>query len=102
MAHESEWDARVLHTLTVTPLDKIGVIAIKMQKRGEHAMSMDPMRDLPLGFGMNLMRKPEAMRRFALLPDERRQQIIAHTKQIASKQEMRRYVDTLFEDTPAQ
>ena len=46
------------------------------------------MEDLPLGFGMALAQRSEAMQRFCALTDEEQRMVIDHTHQIHSKQEM--------------
>ena len=50
---------------------------------------MDPTRDLPLGFGMALMQNRAA---FRALPPERQQELIARTRAISSREEMRSLV----------
>lgn len=52
--------------------------------------------ELPLGFGMALAQKPEALERFARLPESRKQEIINGTHSVTSKAEMRRYVDRVL------
>ncbi|MGN1340801.1 MAG: hypothetical protein ACI4WS_10955 [Oscillospiraceae bacterium] len=49
-------------------------------------------QELPLGLGMALAQYPEALQRFADLPEERKQEIINGTHSVTSKKEMRRYV----------
>lgn len=56
-------------------------------------MNMD---ELPLGFGMALAQHPEAMARFAGLPEEEQQAIINGVHAVHSKQEMRSYVEQLM------
>ena len=51
--------------------------------------------DIPMGFGMALAENMEAMRYFSGLSPERRQSIIEQTKSISSKEEMRRFVNSL-------
>ena len=53
------------------------------------------MEDLPLGFGMALAQRSEAMQRFCALTDEEQRMVIDHTHQIYSKQEMQAFVDHL-------
>ena len=53
------------------------------------------MEDLPLGFGMALAQRSEAMQRFCALTDEEQRMVIDHTHQILSKQEMQAFVDHL-------
>lgn len=56
---------------------------------------MEP-NELPLGFGMALAQHPEAMERFAGLPESERQAIIDGVHAVHSKQEMRAYVERLM------
>ncbi len=49
--------------------------------------------ELPLGLGMALAQDPEALEKFAALPDSRKQEIINGTHSVTSKGEMRRYVE---------
>lgn len=51
--------------------------------------------EIPTGLGMALAQNNSAMQVFSGLSDERREQIIAHTKTIRSKEEMQSYVNTL-------
>lgn len=53
------------------------------------------MSDLPLGFGMALAQNTKAMEYFATLPEQKKQEVIAHTHQISSKDEMHAYVQNL-------
>ncbi|MBQ9980090.1 MAG: hypothetical protein IJP23_03435 [Oscillospiraceae bacterium] len=48
--------------------------------------------DIPMGLGMALAENMTAMEYFAGLTDDKRRQIIEHTRDIKSKSEMRRYV----------
>ena len=52
--------------------------------------------ELPLGFGMALAMNPEAMQKFAALPESRKHEIINGTHSVTSKEEMRRYVDKVL------
>ena len=54
------------------------------------------MDDLPLGFGMALAQHPEAMARFAGLPEEEQRAIIDGAHAVRSKQEMQAYVENLM------
>ena len=54
------------------------------------------MNELPLGFGMALAQHPEAMARFAGLPEEEQQAIINGVRAVRSKQEMQAYVEQLM------
>ena len=51
--------------------------------------------EIPLGLGMALTQNPESLNYFSSLSQERQQQIIEHTHQIRSTDEMRAYVDSL-------
>lgn len=55
----------------------------------------NPLSELPLGFGMALFEYPPAADYFSSLNPQHQQQIINHTHQINSKQEMRAYVHSL-------
>ncbi len=52
--------------------------------------------EMPLGLGMALAMNPEAMQKFALLPEAKKQEIISGTHTISSKEEMRQYVETIL------
>lgn len=51
---------------------------------------------IPLGLGMALAQNIDAMNRFAALGEKEKQEIINHTHEIHSKQEMRAYVESVF------
>lgn len=53
-------------------------------------------QELPMGFGMALAQHPEAMQRFAALPETEQQAIIDGTHAVRSKQEMQAYVERLI------
>lgn len=53
-------------------------------------------QELPMGFGMALAQHPEAMERFAALPEAEQQAIIDGTHAVRSKQEMQAYVEQLM------
>ncbi len=63
-------------------------------------MSIDPLKELPLGLGMALAKNVEAMNRFSAMSKQQQQQIIEHTKVINSKQEMQQYVNSLVSQPP--
>lgn len=56
---------------------------------------IDPMRDLPMGFGMALAQNPEAMNRFAMLSPEEQSKVVNGTHAVRSKQEMKAYVNKI-------
>ena len=51
--------------------------------------------EMPVGFAMALAMNPEAMQKFGTLSEEQKQQIIEGTHSVKSRDEMRRYVDSL-------
>ena len=51
--------------------------------------------EMPVGFAMALAMHPEAMQKFGTLSEEQKQQIIAGTHAVKSRDEMRHYVDSL-------
>lgn len=54
--------------------------------------------EIPVGFGMTLAQNPEAMQKFALLSEDKKQEIVAGTHAVKSKEEMHRYVERLVSD----
>lgn len=54
--------------------------------------------EMPIGLGMALAQNPEAMQKFAMLSDEEKQEIIAGTHFVKSKEEMHQYVAKLLSD----
>ena len=51
--------------------------------------------EMPIGFAMALAMNPDAMQKFATFDEAQKQEIIAGTHTVKSKEEMRRYVDSL-------
>lgn len=51
--------------------------------------------EMPVGFAMAFAMNPEAMQKFGTLSEEQKQQIIAGTHAVKSRDEMRHYVDSL-------
>lgn len=51
--------------------------------------------EMPVGFAMALAMNPDAMQKFSMLNEEQKQQIIAGTHTVKSRDEMHRYVDSL-------
>ncbi len=51
--------------------------------------------EMPIGFAMALAMNPDAMQKFATLSEAQKQEIIAGTHAVKSREEMHRYVDTL-------
>ena len=53
-------------------------------------------KEMPMGFGMALAMNPKAMDKFAVLPENVKQEIISGTHSVSSKAEMREYVDKII------
>ncbi len=51
--------------------------------------------EMPVGFAMALAMNPKAMEKFALLDEDKKQEIIAGTHSVRSRDEMQRYVSGL-------
>lgn len=56
---------------------------------------LNPLSDLPMGFGMALAQDPRAMARFSALPAPQQKLIVAQTHSIRSKAEMKAFVSQL-------
>lgn len=54
---------------------------------------MNPLTDLPMGFGMALLQNEKALHRFNAMSSVQKQAVIAKCKLIHSKQEMEVFVD---------
>ncbi len=52
--------------------------------------------EMPVGFSMALAQNPEAMKKFALLGEDKKKQVIEGTHSVKSKQEMHEYVNKLI------
>ncbi len=61
----------------------------KSNKKGKEPSLLS---DIPLGLSSALARNVEAMRVFAQLPDDKRQELINGARAVSSKSEMREYV----------
>ena len=53
---------------------------------------------MPVGLGMALAQRPEAMEKFATLSETKKQEIINGTHLVSSKEEMRQYVDKIISE----
>lgn len=53
-------------------------------------------REIPVGLGMALAQRPEAMEKLASLSETKKQEIINGTHSVSSKKEMRQYVDKII------
>ncbi|MBU5626945.1 hypothetical protein KQI82_08495 [Oscillibacter sp. MSJ-2] len=56
---------------------------------------MDPLRDLPMGFGMALVQNQSAMEAFSSMTPEQQQAIISQTHRVHSKEEMQTLVESI-------
>lgn len=54
--------------------------------------------EMPIGFSMALAQNPEAMQKFALLDENKKQEIINGTHSVKSKQGMHEYVVKLLKN----
>lgn len=52
--------------------------------------------EMPIGFSMALAQNPRAMQKFAMLSEDKKQEIINGTHSVKSKQEMHEYVNKLI------
>ncbi len=53
---------------------------------------------MPVGLGMALAQRPEAMEKFATLSEAEKQKIINGTHSVSSKKEMQQYVDKIISE----
>ena len=60
---------------------------------------MEPLKDLPLGFGMALMENEKALLRFDRMSESQKRQLLERTHNISSKTEMRAFVDKIAENS---
>ena len=52
--------------------------------------------EMPIGLGMALAQRPEAMKKFVNLSEAKKQEIINGTHLLSSKEEMQQYVDMII------
>lgn len=55
-----------------------------------------PDGELPLGLGLAMAQRPEAMERFAALPEAERENLVEQARNARTRQEMRACVDQLL------
>lgn len=55
-----------------------------------------PDGELPLGLGLAMAQRPEAMERFAALPEAERENLVEQARSARTRQEMRACVDQLL------
>ena len=58
-------------------------------------MSLNPISELPMGFGMALVQNQSSLKYFEGLDSNEKQAVINKTHSINSKQEMKSFVDNL-------
>ncbi len=54
--------------------------------------------EMPVGLGMALAQRPEAMQKFSTLSETKKQEIISGTHSVSSKKEMQQYVDKIISE----
>lgn len=54
--------------------------------------------EMPVGFAMALAQNPDAMQRFAMMSEERQQEIVSGVHSVSSKRDMQRYVSEMIFD----
>lgn len=64
--------------------------------------TLNPMAELPMGFGMALTQDLTAMHHFAHLSPDQQRDLIDQTHRITSKEEMRSFVSGLGQDITPQ
>lgn len=57
--------------------------------------SLNPLADLPIGFGMTLVQNEASMKYFSSLSPDHQRAVIDQTQSIGSRDEMRSFVQTL-------
>lgn len=58
-------------------------------------MNLNPLSDLPLGFGLALAQNTKALDSFSKMTEQQKKEIINQTHSIQSKKEMQAFVDSL-------
>lgn len=58
-------------------------------------MNQNPLRDLPMGFGMALMQNNAALQKYTAMDQSQQQKLLDHTHEIKSKSEMKAFVDSI-------
>ena len=53
--------------------------------------------ELPIGFTMELAQHSDILNRFAVLSDEERRRLVDGARQVNSREEMRNYVEHMFQ-----
>ena len=52
--------------------------------------------EMPIGLGMALAQRPEAMEKFARLSEDKKKEIIEGTHSVSSKEQMHQYVEKII------
>jgi len=55
--------------------------------------------ELPIGFTMELAQHSDILTRFAELPEEQRNRIVDRARSVENREEMRNYVESMFQET---
>jgi len=51
--------------------------------------------EMPVGFGMALAQNPEALQKFSMFSEDKKQEIIQGTHSVKSREEMQQYVNSI-------
>ncbi len=54
--------------------------------------------EMPIGLGMALAQRPEAMEKFARLSEDKKKEIIEGTHSVSSKEQMHQYVEKIISE----
>lgn len=54
--------------------------------------------EMPIGLGMALAQRPEAMEKFAQLSEDKKKEIIEGTHSLSSKEQMHQYVEKIISE----
>ena len=54
--------------------------------------------EMPVGLGMALAQRPDAMKKFLNLSEDKKHEIINDTHTVTSKEEMQQYVDRIISE----
>ena len=54
--------------------------------------------EMPVGLGMALAQRPDAMKKFVNLSEDKKHEIINGTHLVSSKEEMQQYVDRIISE----
>ena len=54
--------------------------------------------EMPIGLGMALAQRPEAMEKFARLSEDKKKEIIEGTHSVSSKEQLHQYVEKIISE----